>query len=154
MNMRKYILPSALVLALAGTFAAAQTINKALQLSQDATGAFGVDTNNGVYFPGHILSPTGGQQPAPTVSSGGTTPTISGTDAAGVITVNAAATTVTATFGRAFVSIPSCLVTPNDIGTAAASKISYTVATTSLAITAVGAAGAANKYYYFCPSAS
>ncbi len=154
MNIRRLIFPSALILLLAGAYAGAQTITKALQLSQDATGAFGVDTNLGVYFPGHILSPTGGQRPAPTVSSGGTTPTISGTDTTGVITVNALATTVTATFGTAFVSIPSCLVTPNDIGTSAASKISYTIATTSIAITAVGAAGAANKYYYFCPSAS
>lgn len=149
-RFRRYLLPSLLVLALSGGIAISQTISKAIQLSQDATGAFGVDTNNGVYFPGHILS-TGS---SPAVSSGATTPTIVGTDSAGVITVNAAATTVTATFARAFITVPYCLVTPNDIGTAGASKIAYTVATTSIAITAVGAAGTANKYSYWCPSAS
>lgn len=138
-------------LALGIGFAGAQTINKALQLSQDGSGSFGVDSNLGVYFPGHFLSPTGGVRPNPTVSSGATTPTISGTDTAGLITVNVAATTVTATFGTAYVTTPWCLVSANGTVT---TTISYTVTTTSLAITASGAAGANNKYSYFCPSAS
>ncbi len=152
--MRKHLAPIAICLALGLGLAGAQTINKALQLSQDATGSFSVDSFLGVYFPGHILSPSGGARPAPTVSSGATTPTITGTDTAGTITVNAAATTVTAVFGTAYGAAPVCVVTPNDIGTAAASKIAYTTVTTSIAITAVGAAGAANIYKYVCMSAS
>ncbi len=145
--MRKYILPSLLVLLLGAGLSIAQTISKAIQLSQDSTGAFGVDTNNGVYFPGHILT-TGA---APAVSSGATTPTIAGSDYAGTITMNAAATTVTATFARAYLTAPYCLVTPN--GTATTS-ISYTTATTSLAITASGAAGVNNKMTYLCTAPS
>ena len=72
MNLRRYLLPSLLILLLGGVYAGAQSITKALQLSQDATGSFGVDTNLGVYFPGHILSPTGGARPAPTVTGSGT----------------------------------------------------------------------------------
>ena len=151
MNIRRYVLPSLLVLLLGGIYAGAQTINKALQLSQDNTGAFSVDSFLGVYFPGHILSPTGGARPAPTASSGATTPTIDGTDTTGLITVGAAATTVTATFGTAYITIPRCLVSANGTIT---TTISYTVATTSLAITASGAAGANNKYTYWCASAS
>lgn len=151
-RFRSILLPVLLILGLAGTYAGAQTINKALQLSQDGSGAFGVDINNGVYFPGHMLFPsTAGNQPLPTVSSGATTPTIAGSDVAGLITVNAAATTVTMTFGRAFVTAPSCLVTANGTIT---TTISYVPSTTGLAITASGAAGANNKYYYFCPSIS
>ncbi len=144
--MRKYILPSLLVLLLGAGLGIAQTINKALQLSQDATGAFGVDTTNNVYFPGHINT-TGTAGPAPSVSSGATTPTISGNDASGLITMNALATTVTATFGRAYVSVPRCVVSMN--GTATTS-VSYVPATTSIAITASGAVGANNKATYWC----
>lgn len=151
-RFRLYLLPVLLLLAGLGTYAGAQTITKALQLSQDGSGAFGVDVNNGVYFPGHMLFPTtSGNQPLPTVAANTGTSTISGSDVAGVITIAANATTVTMTFGRAFVSIPSCLVTAN--GTATTS-ISYVPSTTNLAITASGAAGLNNKYYYFCPSIS
>jgi hypothetical protein len=138
-------------LALGIGFAGAQTINKALQLSQDATGQFGVDTNLGLALPGHLLWPTGGTRPAPTVSSGATTPTIVGTDSAGVVTMSAVATTATVTFGTAFASVPWCLVSMNGTIT---TTISYTVATTSLAITGSGAVGANNKATYYCPSAS
>lgn len=151
LNLRRYVLPSLLILAVFGSVAIAQTINKAVQLSQDASGAFGVDSNNGLYLPGHLLVPNSVVNPAPTVSSGATTPTISGTDTAGLITMNAAATTVTATFGRAYLTVPFCLVSMNGTIT---TTISYTVATTSLAITASGAVGANNKAIYFCPATS
>src|ERR1035437_5512276 len=88
--MRKYLLPSALILLLGVGIASGQVINKALQLSQDATGSFSVDSYNGVYFPGHILSPTGGQRPAPTITGTGT-PTIVGTDTAGLVTMGSSA---------------------------------------------------------------
>ena len=151
MNIRRYVLPSLLVLLLGGIYAGAQTINKALQLSQDNTGAFSVDSFLGVYFPGHILSPTGGARPAPTVSSGATTPTIAGTDTSGVITVNALATTVTATFGTAYGAVPKCVVSNQGTVT---TTTAYTHATTSIAITLSGAAGVNNILNYWCASAS
>lgn len=146
--MKKYLLPSLLVLALSASFAIAQSITKALQLSQDATGAFGVDTTNGVYFPGHVLSAS--KIGTPTVAGTGT-PTVVGTDTAGTITMGATATTATLTFAQAYVSVPWCLVSMNGNAT---TTISYTVATTSLAITASGAVGVNNKPTYFCTSAS
>lgn len=147
----RWVLPSLLVLALAGGYAVSQTITRALQLSQDTTGAFGVDANNNIYFPAHALFPSNTNTPVPTVSSGATTPTVSGTDAAGVITMNVAATTVTATFGRAYASVPFCLISPSGNIT---TTVSYTVATTSLAITFSGAVGNNGTIRYWCPSAS
>ncbi len=150
MNIRRLILPSALILLLAGAFAGAQTITKALQLSQDATGAFGIDTNNGVYFPGHLLSPTGGQNPAPTVAGTGT-PTIAGTDTAGLVTMGTSATTGTVTFGRAYVSVPSCVVSWQGPITTT-TPMAYTIVTTSIAMTQGSTSG--NKINYICMSAS
>ena len=148
--IKRYILPSLLILALAASAGIAQSITKALQLSQDASGAFGVDTTNNVYFPGHINT-TGNAGPAPTVSSGATTPTISGNDASGLVTMNAAATTATVTFGRAYVSVPRCVVSVNGTVT---TTISYVPVTTSIAITASGAVGANNKVTYWCSADS
>ena len=92
--MKRYILPSLLILALAGGLAFAQSITKALQLSQDASGAFGVDTTNNVYFPGHVLT-TGRAGPAPALSAciTGGSPTLVGTDVAGTITGGTTAST-------------------------------------------------------------
>ena len=150
MNTRKYLLPSLLVLLLGGALAGAQTINKALQLSQDATGSFAVDTNLGVYFPGHILSPTGGVRPAPTVTGTGT-PTISGTDVAGTVTMGTSATTATMVFGAAYVSVPACVLSWQSVS-GNISPIAYTPVTTSIAITQGTASG--NKINYWCSSAS
>lgn len=147
--MRKYILPSLLVLALSAGLGVSATINKAIQLSQDATGAFGVDTNNGVYFPGHILSPA--PVPAPTVAGTGT-PTLTGSDVAGVVTTGNNATTATVTFGTAYTSVPTCVVTLKTALAASVTPISYSVATTSIAITQNAAS--ANTIAYICMSLS
>ena len=149
MRKYRYILPSLLVLLLGAGVSFAQSITKALQLSQDATGAFSVDTFNGVYFPGHILSPTGGSRPAPTVTGTGT-PTISGTDTVGLITMGTSATTATVVFGTAYVSVPSCVISPQNAFTT--TNASYTLATTSIAITQNSTSG--NKINYWCSSAS
>lgn len=146
-NLRQYFLPSLLVLALAGGLAGAQTINKAIQLSQDASGAFGVDTTNNVYFPGHILN-TGAAGPVPTVAGTGT-PTISGTDVAATITMGSSATTAIATFGRAYVSVPNCVVSWQSVANTA---ISWSVLATSISVTQPATSG--NKVNYFCTGAS
>ena len=147
-KLRHYVVPSLLILGLAGSVAVAQSITKALQLSQDATGAFGVDSTNNVYFPGHILT-TAISAPAPTVAGTGT-PTILGTDTAGTITMGVSGQTAVATFGRAYVSVPHCVVTWQSIPNGTA--ISYTLLTTSLSVTQP--AGSSNKINYFCTAVS
>jgi hypothetical protein len=149
MNIRRYVLPSLLVLLLGGIYAGAQTINKALQLSQDNTGAFSVDSFLGVYFPGHILSPTGGARPAPSVTGTGT-PTIAGTDVSGLITMGSSATTAIVLFGTAFGSVPNCVISPQNAFTT--TNIAYTLATTSMSLTQNSTSG--NKINYWCVSAS
>lgn len=106
--MKRYLLPSLLILALGGAIAAAQQINKAVQLSQDASGAFGVDTNNNIYFPGHILT-TGPGTPVLTGCGGGT-PAIVGTDTSGTVTEGTSAIGCVLTFNRAYLATPYCLI--------------------------------------------
>lgn len=144
--MRKYLLPSALILLLGLGFALAQTYISALQLSQDTTGAFSVDTNNGVYFPSHILTVG---TPAPTITGTGT-PTITGTDTAGLITMGTSATTAVAVFGRAYLTTPYCIVVPQV--TTPIQLTSYVPGTTTIFITQASNSG--NKYNYFCTSKS
>jgi hypothetical protein len=133
-------------LALGIGFAGAQTITKAIQLSQDATGSFGVDTFLGAYFPGHILSPTGGPRPAPTVTGTGA-PTVSGTDTAGLITMGASATTAALAFGTAYASVPACNINwQNNL-----SAMTYTLATNVINITQTSTSS--NKINYICFSA-
>jgi len=142
--MKKYLLPSLLILCLAGTYALAQTITRALQLSQDTTGAFSVDTNNGVYFPGHLLFPST-PRPGPSITGTGT-PTISGNDTSGVITMGSSATTATVVFGTAFVTAPACVLGWQAVLAAE----TYSTSTTALTITQTSATS--NKIGYFCPS--
>lgn len=148
MNIRRYVLPSALILLLGLGVGVAQNINRALQLSQDSTGSFGVDSNLGVYFPGHMLFPLN-KVPGPSISGNGT-PVISGTDYVGLITMGTSSTTATALFGAAFITVPYCTLTP--LVTTPIQLTSYIIATTSIAITQASNSG--NKYIYNCPSAS
>jgi hypothetical protein len=147
-KLRLLFLPSLLILALASSLGVAQTINKALQLSQDASGAFGVDTTNNIYFPGHILN-TGTGGPAPTIAGTGT-PALTGTDVGGVITMGSSATTAVVTFGRAYVSTPHCVVSPQNAFTT--TNIAYTVTTTRISMTQNSTSG--NLVNYFCTAAS
>lgn len=78
----------------------------------------------------HLVS--GGS--APTLSSCGTSPTISGTDTAGTITEGSGASGCTATFYKAWATAPHCVVTDR-----AGLGKSYTVTTTALTITNIGA---------------
>ena len=131
-----------------GTLAVSQTFTRSIQQSQDLTGAFLVDSNQGIYLPGHILSPTTNTtRPVPTVTGTGT-PTVSGTDTAGLITMGTSGNTAVLTFGQPFLSVPSCVVTWQSNLT----TMTYTVLTGSLNIGQTATSG--NKINYFCPSAS
>jgi hypothetical protein len=141
---KRYALPSLLILALAGGYAFAQTINRALQLSQDTSGAFSIDTNNGIYFPNHIFF-TGR---LPTVTGTGT-PLIRGTDSAGQITMGSSGQTAIAVFGRAFLSTPYCIVSTN---VTMLSPLWVTTALTSFTVNQVATSG--NLVNYFCTSSS
>lgn len=137
-KLKRYLLPSALILVGLLAMANAQSITKALQLSQDATGAFGIDTNNNVYFPAHILS-TG---PVPVAANAGTGTAASlnsgATDFAGTLTGGAATnTTATITFGKAYAAAPSCVVVSQN---SSVSPVAYNVVPTGINITsAIGA---------------
>jgi len=145
--MRKYLLPSLVILAIGLIAALAQNINKSIQLSQDPTGVIGVDTNNNVYFPAHILSNSTG---TPVLTACGTgSPTIVGTDVAGAVTVGNAATGCTITFSKAYVTSPWCTVTWQLGGLTSAQ---YTVSTT--AITVVQTSHTGNIINYVCTSSS
>lgn len=147
MNIKRLFLPSLLILALAGSVAIGQTFTKALQLSQDTSGAFGVDASNNLYFANKIMSPTGvaGVRNTPTITGSGT-PTVAGTDLAGTITMGTSATTATLVFGTAYGAVPNCLVVPQNAFTT--TNISYTTVTTSIAMTQNSTSG--NKVNYLC----
>lgn len=148
MKYFRHIIPSLLILALAGGLAIAQ---KSVQLSQDPTGAISVDTNNNVYFPAHILSPTAGKLlPVLTGCSTGGSPLITGTDLSGVITAGTtASTSCVVTFGTAFVTAPNCVVSWQ---TGPLAAMSWTTSTTALTITQTS--NASSKIAYICTSAS
>jgi len=137
---KRYALPSILILALAGGFAMAQTINRALQLSQDTSGAFSIDTQNGIYFPNHIFS-TGR---LPTVTGTGT-PLIRGTDNAGQITMGSSGQTAIATFGRVWLTNPYCVVSTN---VTLASPIAVHALTQTMTLTQPATTG--NLVNYWC----
>lgn len=150
--MRKLLLPSLLVLALASGIAFAQNITKSVQLSQDGTGTIGYDTSGGVYFPGHILSNTRvAVAPSVTGATCGTTaPAITGTDFAGTVTVGTSATTsCVVTFGTAFVTAPTCVVSPKSTILAA-----FSFATSTTALTVTQTSTASNTFTYICSSIS
>lgn len=117
-NLLRYGLPSALILAFGLLLANAQNIIRAVQLSQDTTGAFSVDSNNGVYFPGHILSTgpganVGGAQ-TPTLACG-TTPSVVGTDTSGIVTEGTSTTSCALIFAQPYLQTPACVVVPQSI---------------------------------------
>ena len=102
--MKRLILGLATILCLGLAVSIAQTINKSIQLSQDASGPIGFDTVNGVYFPAKIN--TAGS--APTLGSFGTSP---GSDTAGeIIEGSNADTGGTLTFRTRYTGTPYCVV--------------------------------------------
>src|SRR5882672_12669823 len=131
--MKKYLLSSALILLLGLGYALAQTFVRAVQLSQDTTGAFSIDSNNGFYFPGHVLTQG---TPLPTVQGLGS-PVVTGTDFSGVISVGG--TTVTVLFGRVYLSTPYCVLVNQ-----AASVVAYVLAPTGINVTQTASGGRIN----------
>lgn len=144
--MKKYLLPSALILALGLGYALAQNITKAIQLSQDASGAFGVDSSNNVYFPAHVLNVA--KAGIPTVSSpAGTAPTIAtgSSDFVGQITGGSSTNTVGfITFKTAYLAAPFCLVV---LSGGTASTLAYNTVVTGINITSNMGTGVFN---YLC----
>lgn len=128
--MRRYLAPILLILGLAGGLALAQNITKGIQLSQDATGPIGFDTNNATYFPGHVNTSSRASQ-LPVLSTCGTAPSFTGNDTAMRLTTGSAATTCTITFGVAYVVAPACVITPQG----AAVQPTYTVSITAISMT-------------------
>ncbi len=136
--MRKYLLPSALILALGLGLALAQNITKSLQLNQSASGAFGVDASNNVFFPAHILS----FGKAPTIGNGCTL-TAGGSDAIGHLTWGSSSTGCTITFAQAYGAAPTCVVSSQT----AATPVGYTTGTSSMTFTSVSATGLLVNYF-------
>lgn len=139
--MKKYLLPSALILCFGLLIANAQTINKALQLSQDSSGAFGIDTNNYVYFPGHILS-TGPGTPSITACGSGS-PVVVGSDTAGEVTQGTTTTICSVAFNKVYLATPWCVFSWQF-----GSPSSYAVSTGGFTVSQV--ALSSNKVNYFC----
>src|SRR5216684_8149915 len=134
-------------LAAVCSLAFAQTINQSIQLSQDPRGPFGVDVNSGVYFPGHVLTPSG--RPAPVISACGTVTNV-GTDFGGRVTITAGTpASCTLTFGTAFITAPNCVVAAQ--GAIPATTFSWATTTTTLVLTT---AAVNTVWDYVCVSAS
>ncbi len=131
MNIRKYLLPSAICLLLGlGLVFAQGIVIKAIQLSPDATGTIGYDNLGGIWIPGHLHSTTRIGVP-PVLSTCGTAPSLTGSDNALRLTTGSAATTCTVTFGSAHTTAPACVITPQG----AAVQPTYTVSATAISMT-------------------
>ena len=144
LKVKKYLLPSAILLAIGLSLAVAQNVNKGLQLSQ-SPGAFGVDASNNVYFPANVLS--AGKSPSASLSA-----TVAGTDFAGTITEPSNSIGTVITFAQAYLAAPHCIVTSRSPGAALATPIAYTTSTVSLTITHLSQASVLLDY--FCSGAS
>lgn len=148
--MRKYLAPIFLTLALGTALAVAQTANRGVQLSQDASGFVGFDNvQGGIYLPGHILSTNRlSTPPALSACITGGSPTLVGTDLSGVITGGTtASTSCVVTFGSAFQTAPNCVVSWQ---TGPLAAMSWTTSTTALTITQTS--NASSKIAYICTS--
>lgn len=109
MNVKRSIVTGLAVACLVLGGAIAQNLTKSIQLSQDPSGPFGVDTSNGVFFSNHVNT----SQPAtPGVANCGTSPSLTGTDTGGEMTEGSGTVTrCDVTFARAYTATPFCLAT-------------------------------------------
>lgn len=140
--IRRALFPSLLILACFLASAVGQNITRSVQLSQDGTGVFGVDTNNSVYFSRHVLNRDSN---APVLSGCGTAPSIAGNDTVGKLTTGSAATTCTVTFSLAYAVAPACVISAQGTAT----QPTFTTSTTAIVITVDIAS---TVYNYICMS--
>lgn len=121
---------SGIALALAGA-GYAQTIVSSIQLSQDPRGAIGFDSKNNMFLlKGQHLGSQGGS--APSLTTCGTAPTITGTDFAFTLTTGSTGTSCIVTFANAFGAAPVCVLTAN--GTATQPTYTTTAASVTLSV--------------------
>lgn len=143
--MKKYLLPSAILLVGFLGFALAQNITKSVQISQFPNGPIGMDSSNNVFFPAHILN----SGAAPTVAAAAGSVTVSGNGFSGTVTGGGASTsTVTVTFAHAYSAVPNCILTSQNPLT---SLLNYNVVATGINISTSMGAAVAN---YVCSGAS
>ncbi len=131
MQLRKYLLPSALILAFGIALAVAQNITKSVQMSQDPRGPISLDASNNTYFPAHVLTRGPG---TPVLTSCGTTPSIVGTDTGGIITEGTTALGCTVTFNKAYAATPYCVVV-GQTGSGFVSPVSWVASTVNFVLT-------------------
>lgn len=125
--MKKYLLPSALILVLGITLAVAQVFTKSVQLTQDPRSPLTLDGSNNLYTPAHVNS----MGVAPSLSSCGSGPSIVGSDVAGAVTVKTTGCTIT--FSQSYANAPACVVVDS---TTPSTSMAYTTTTAHIAISA------------------
>lgn len=132
--------------------AIAQNLNRSVQLSQDASGPFAVDTNNNLYLTGNrhlnaVSNPGSGGVPTLGTCTGGAI-TVGSTDFSGQVT-GASAATCAVVFGQAYVTAPRCVIS---LGTTNAGPVFVSApATTGFTI---NQAATASTYNWLCVSVS
>lgn len=90
---------------------------------------------------GHLIT----SGPAPTLSSCGTTPSVTGNDRTAIVTVGSvSATGCTITFAKPYASAPSCVVTNQSMSVVNA--MTYTVSATAITVSQTGLTGAILNY--------
>ena len=130
--MKKYLLPSALILVFGLGLALAQSITKSVQVRPDPSGTIGYDTNNNIYFPAHVLSTGPG---LPTASSpAGTAPAMAAgsTDFVGQFQGATGNNTASIIFNKAYAGVPTCLAISQNPAT---SPIAYNAVATGINFT-------------------
>lgn len=153
MRLRHLLSAFAIGASLFAGVAIAQNINKSMQLSQDPTGAFGVDVNNNMYLlkGQHLLASTaGGGAPPSTLQTGNgngmSLATVTGTDFNFQIVTPAVSTSGIFLFGVAYLTAPRCVV-------AASGQVVPTFTTTTTGINFTTDV-ASSTYVGFCSSTS
>jgi len=147
--LRSTVCGLAFALAVASTLAIAQTITRSVQLSQDASGPFGVDANNNLFITNnrHLNAFSTGSTPSLGTCTGGTI-TAGSTDFSGQVT-GASAATCAIVFGQTYGTAPRCVIS---LGTTNAGPFFVSApATTGFTI---NQAATASTYNWICIAVS
>jgi hypothetical protein len=120
----------------------AQTASYGLRVKAQtgATTNWSAWLDGAVKLGGHVV--TSGT--APSLSSCGSSPSISGTDMAGTVTAGGTATACTVTFASAWSAAPHCNVTPQT--GSVTNTFSYSISTTAITVTETGLGGGLFDY--------